>query len=91
MAIDFLHYSYCCDFDRGHMFCCITPSSTMNFTVVHGFSKIPITLDNISEYTVDDLAAQLEEKSGVPKETQKLIFKVKFIRNFECVHSVPFI
>ena len=48
----------------------------MNITVVHGFSKIPLTLDNLSESTLDDLATQLQEKTGVPKERQKIIFKV---------------
>ena len=76
MAIDFLHCS-CCDFCGSPMFCCTTPTSpTMNITVVHGFSKIPLTLDNLSESTLDDLATQLQEKTGVPKERQKIIFKV---------------
>ena len=48
----------------------------MNVTVVHGFAKIPLTLENLEESTVEDLIAQLEEKSGVPKESQKIIFKV---------------
>merc|ERR1712126_103328 len=68
----------CCDFCGSPMFCCTTPTSpTMNITVVHGFSKIPLTLDNLSESTLDDLATQLQEKTGVPKESQKIIFKGK--------------
>ena len=49
----------------------------MNVTVVHGFVKIPLTLDNLEETTVNDLITKLEEKSGVPRESQKLIFKVR--------------
>merc|ERR1712133_283277 len=68
----------CCDFCGSPMSCCTTPSSpTMNITVVHGSSKIPLTLDNLSESTLDDLATQLQEKTGVPKESQKIIFKGK--------------
>ena len=52
----------------------------MNVTVVHGFAKIPLTIDDLDETTVHDLTLQLEEKSGVPKESQKLIFKVGFVR-----------
>ena len=48
----------------------------MNVTVVHGFAKIPLTLENLEESTVEDLIALLEEKSGVPKDSQKIIFKV---------------
>lgn len=58
------------------MNCCVAPTSPMmNVTVVHGFAKIPLTLENLEESTVEDLIALLEEKSGVPKESQKIIFK----------------
>ena len=55
----------------------------MNITVVHGFSKFPLTIENIGDSTVDDLSTELEEKSGVPKDNQKLIFKVRVGLAFE--------
>lgn len=52
-------------------------NAKMNVTVVHGFAKIPLTIENYDEATVEQLLDQLEEKSGVPKRGQKLIFKGK--------------
>ena len=59
------------------MICCASSTTNMNITVVHGFSKFPLTIENIGDSTVDDLSTELEEKSGVPKDNQKLIFKVR--------------
>lgn len=74
LATELPHCSY---YESNPMNCCIAPNSIMNVTVVHGFSKIPLTIENYDEATVEHLLEQLVETSGVPKESQKLIFKVR--------------